>query len=279
MSDQIVPSEKNIHFISKGTGRPVILLHGFGASHHDWINMISELSRQGFRGLAPDLLGHGNSDKPAEPEAYTFERLYRSLEDWIASIEFDEPIILVGHSMGGHLALQYAFNHIDKVRSLVLIDPYYEAKQLSPLMRFVNQNPGLGMKALQAAPGWLIESLVDLDLFRSDHYEPHIRRQIAEDYKRASPNILRFAATIPDFNHQLEKITVPVLVIWGMKDLTLAPGSFQRLVQVLPNAFGQAIPDCGHQPHLAKPDFVNQLVLDFLQGGEVKAHTDSRREL
>lgn len=247
------------------------MLHGFGASHRDWTYLISDLARNGFRGIAPDLLGHGNSDRPAEPAAYTFERLYRSLEEWIASFEFEELVMLVGHSMGGHLALQFAVNHIDKVRSLVLIDPYYDSQQLSPWMRFVNQNPGIGMKALQAAPGWLIESLVDLDFFRSDQYEPHVRRQIAEDYKRASPNILRFAATIPNLDSQFEKITVPALVIWGMKDLTLAPGSFQRLVQALPNASGRAIPDCGHQPHLAKPQLVNDLILDFLQGASVEA--------
>jgi len=246
-------------------------MHGFGASHHDWTSLISDLSRKGFRGLAPDLLGHGHSEKPAEPEAYTFARLYRSLEEWIACFEFKEPVMLVGHSMGGHLALQYAVHHLEKVQSLVLIDPYYDAKQLSPLIRFVNQNPGIGMKALQAAPGWLIESLVDLDFFRSDQYAPHVRRQIAEDYKRASPNILRFAATIPKLDRQFERITVPILVLWGEKDLTLDPGSFQKLVQALPNASGRAIPDCGHQPHLAKPLLVNNLILDFLQSDAVQA--------
>jgi pimeloyl-ACP methyl ester carboxylesterase len=260
-------SEPPIRFTSQGHGKPVILLHGMAASFYDWKYLSPVLSEAGFHVLAPDLLGHGESGKPEEPEAYTFSKLYKSLEDWIIGFKLKDPLMLVGHSMGGLLALRFASLHSDRVRSLVLIDPYFDSNQLSPLKRLVNQKPELGKKALQAVPVWLINSLINLDFTTTDYYERDVRRQIAEDYKRASPNIFRFAATIPDINSHLEKVTVPTLVLWGKRDLTLDPSSFPQLVETLPNARGQEITKCGHQPHLARPEVVNKMILDFFNGG------------
>jgi pimeloyl-ACP methyl ester carboxylesterase len=273
MIDRNPISEESIRYISEGKGKPLILLHGFGASNHDWKFLLPKLSKAGYHAFAPDLLGHGESAKPKEPEAYTFGRLYQSLENWITGLEIEEPILIVGHSMGGLLALKYSHDHQDRVNSLVLIDPYVNSKQLSPWMRFANQNHEMGKKALQAAPGWLIESLVGLEFKKPTQYNSDVRRQIAQDYKRASPNILRFFATIPNLDSLLQNIEAAVLVLWGSRDLTLDPASFPNIVQSLPNAKGHEIPECGHQPHLARPDIVIEAILDFFEQTAVLTRT------
>jgi pimeloyl-ACP methyl ester carboxylesterase len=266
MIDPRFASNGKIRYLAQGTGDPVILLHGIAASFHDWRYLSPVLSSAGYRAFAPDLLGHGESQKPESPDAYTFETLYTSLDEWIEELRIPRPMTLVGHSMGGNLAIQYAREHPDRVKSIALIDPYFDVTQLSPFMRMVNRKFQLGEKALKVAPGWLIQALVEFDISRHDHYERDVRQQIALDYQRASPYIMRFAATIPEVQAEsLRQLNVPALILWGENDLTLNPATFSRLVRAIPGARGIGIPRCGHQPHLSKPELVNRTVLEFLK--------------
>jgi pimeloyl-ACP methyl ester carboxylesterase len=260
-----VITDGRIRYVSQGSGSPVILLHGMAASFHDWKFLSPVLSDSGYLALAPDLLGHGESHKPEIPQAYTFDNLYDSLEKWIGELELEPSMMLVGHSLGGLLSLKYACDHPERVKGIVLIDPFYDPIQLSPILRMVNRRPSWGEKALQITPSWFISALMELDTKNPDQLDLDIRRQIAQDYKRASPYIFRFASSLPDLNENLQRVHVPTLVAWGMKDLTLDPATFPRLVQSMPTAQGQAIPECGHQPHLAKPDLVNKMILDFIK--------------
>jgi pimeloyl-ACP methyl ester carboxylesterase len=269
MSEQRIASNGRLQFLSRGEGPPVILLHGMGASFHDWRYLTPALSGAGFRAFAPDLMGHGSSHKPESPEAYNFANLYASLEAWIEELELERPITLVGHSLGGILAIQYARKQPDRVKSIALIDPFFDFDQLSPLMRLANRNSHLAERALRMAPGWLIQALVEFDMGRHDRYEREVRQQIALDYKRASPHIMRFTATIPDLPAEsLGKIEIPALVLWGENDLTLDPATFPSLVSAIPGARGIAIPRCGHQPHLSTPELVNRRVLEFLEDSQ-----------
>ena len=97
------------------------------------------------------------------------------------------------------------------------------------------------------------------------HYEDRTRKQIAQDYKRASPEIVYIPGTIPDISNNLAHIQSPTLVIWGTKDTTLDPNSFPAIVASIPNGHGEAIKGAGHQPHLAQPEIFNRLVLEFLE--------------
>jgi pimeloyl-ACP methyl ester carboxylesterase len=96
-------------------------------------------------------------------------------------------------------------------------------------------------------------------------FSPQARRQIAIDYKRASPNILHFTQDIQDLTPSLGQIHSPTMVVWGERDLTLRPASFPALVARLPNATGHSLPRSGHQPHIGQPVRVNRMILDFLE--------------
>jgi abhydrolase domain-containing protein 6 len=248
---------------ARGNGPAVILVHGMAASRYDWELLAPALQLAGYRTFEVDLLGHGESHKPADPQTYTIQSVYTALENWIVTLNLQPPFFLVGHSMGGYLSLRFGLNHPECVRSLALIDPLYSINQLSPVFRILQRRPGIGIKMLARIPQQVINTVVGLDPMIGHNLPSWARQQIVIDIKRASPNILNLPRTVPDLTPELAGLQVPVQIIWGEKDLTLDPNSFPLLVSSLANAQGCAIPNCGHQPHLSRPELVNQTVLRF----------------
>jgi pimeloyl-ACP methyl ester carboxylesterase len=259
-----IADEDRLHYFIDGDGKPVILIHGFAASNYDWIYLTPELIKNGYQVVAPDLIGHGNSSKPTDPACYTFCALYQNFLTWIDEFGIDQELTLIGHSMGGLVALLFASDHVESVNQIVLIDPYFNRNQLNPIMRLINKRPDWYHKVLKHSPQWLIHSAISLDVYGLIHYESRTRKQIAEDYKRASPEIVYIPGSIPNLTEKIDHVRSPALVIWGEKDATLHPSSFPLLVEKLVNGQGRSIQGAGHQPHLTKPDLFNPLVLDFL---------------
>ena len=262
----MIPNSENFsgtHFIAHGNGSPVILIHGIAASLHDWIHLVPALTEAGYRSYALDLLGHGDSSKPVEPGQYHFQYLYTQLTEWIATLQLMQPPILIGHSLGGFLCLNYALDHPDCVQRLVLAAPLYQYNQISPWLRIINRRPAIIARSVRLAPVWLVHTLAGWEINPRMTFSSPIRHQKAVDYKRASPHFLHIPRTVPDLTTQLPHLTTKTLVVWGENDLTLKPASFPRLVKILPNARGYAIPHCGHQPHLGMYVLFNRLVLDF----------------
>jgi pimeloyl-ACP methyl ester carboxylesterase len=265
----MISKENNnyVNYVWRGDGPPVILIHGMAASLYDWVNLIPELEKGGYRAYALDLLGHGDSAKPEDPEQYRIEALSTHLAEWIEGLGLDTPPILAGHSLGGYLSLVYAWRHPDKVRGLVLIDPLYSATQLSPFMRLVRRRPALGIKTWQVIPDWIIDAVMGWDPATAAHFTHESRQQIVDDYKRAAPQILYITQSIPDLTPILPEVMVPALILWGERDRTLKPASFPRMAQAMPHATSYTIQGCGHQPHIGKPTTVNRLVIGFLNNG------------
>ena len=100
-----------------------VLVHGIPASWHDWDLLMPKLVKAGYHPAALDLLGHGNSYKPGNPDGYSADAAYEFLQKWLNSLELSTPIVLVGHSFGGHLSIRYALNNPQKVQALILINP------------------------------------------------------------------------------------------------------------------------------------------------------------
>ncbi len=258
-----------LHYVVMGRGHPVILVHGIAASLHDWEDLMPALASYAYQAIAVDLLGHGESPKPAEVSAYTSEKLYESFHEWMVSLPIRPPFSIVGHSFGGYLALQYSLREPQNLDKMVLIDPLFSPSQLSPLLQWINRRPEWGAKALEMVSLELIDFLLGWDPINAAQFSPQARRQIAVDYKRASPHILRIPTSIQDLSPLLKSVSTPTLIIWGEKDLTLQPASFAWLSKHIPQAKGVRVAHCGHQPHIGKPKLVNRLILTFLSAQNV----------
>lgn len=243
---------------------PVVLIHGLGASKRDWESVGPVLEESGFTALCPDLLGHGESSKPDDPSLYHVDTMYSEFERWLHAQPGEEAVSIVGHSLGGYVALRYALDHPEGVRSLVLVNPFYKAEQLSIPMRGVHRNPKLSSMILQGTPHWLMRVVLSQMPRGPARFSWEMRNRIADDLKRASPHILNVSATLPDLEPEIPRVSTPVLLVWGEGDLTLVPSSFDALAQLLPNVDSHSFPGCGHQPHLAQPELFNQLVITFL---------------
>ena len=267
-----------VNFVQQGNGAPVILTHGLAASLHDWDDLLPELSASGYAGYALDLLGHGESHKPENHQHYTFDAVYDHFSAWIDSLNPTDSLILIGHSLGGGLSLQYAIQHPERVRAIILINPFYDIHQLPPILRLAFRRKLVNTTLIDRTPYRLFRLMVDVTSFndyighREKHTLPeHIRYQTALDYKRASSGIYNIPRTLPNLTSNLPRINQPTLLLWGGRDQTLAADSFPQIEKLLPNLkASHSIPVCGHVPHQCHPEKLNPHVMKFLS--ELQAH-------
>ena len=112
-------SGTRLNTVRRGTGSPVVFLHGLGTSAATWSECMDELADR-HTVVAVDLLGHGDSPVPDDPAEYTRDRALDDLDDVLATL--DRPAVLVGHSLGGYLALAHAATRPGVARGIVVLN-------------------------------------------------------------------------------------------------------------------------------------------------------------
>jgi 2-hydroxy-6-oxonona-2,4-dienedioate hydrolase len=190
---------------------------------------------------------------------------------WVNSLKAEEPLILIGHSLGGYMSLRFTLENPERVRALILVNPFYSQSQLPPMLRFFLRRPLLNTRLIERTPYWLFRMVIDVTSLQFGnssermHSLPEIVRiQTALDYKRAAPGIYNIPRTLRDLVPGLPQIKQPTLVVWGARDQTIDPKTFPQLVEKLPNALGEIMPVCGHVPHQCHAKEFNEKVFDFL---------------
>ena len=258
------------NFVQHGDGPPVILVHGIAASLHDWDDLIPELTKSGYASYALDLLGHGDSPKP-DFEVYRMDWVFEHFEHWTRSLHLTEPAIIIGHSLGGYVGLEYARRVSAWTRGLILVNPFYSRLQLNPLLRRTYSRRNLRGLLASRAPTWMYRAVVDIGslVMGRNHGTLHslperIRIQTALDYARTAPGVYRIPNSISDLTESLGHIHTPSLVVWGERDQTLSPASISEMVAMMPRAEGKSV-RAGHVPHQSNAGEFNQMVLEFLR--------------
>lgn len=269
-----------IQYTVMGTGRPLVLVHGFGASIGHWRKNIPVLAAAGYRVFALDLLGFGGSDKPAAN--YTMELWEQLLKDfWMAHIQ--EPTVFVGNSIGALLSLMVVANHPEISAGGILINCAgglsHRPHELNPPLRMV-----------MAAFNRLVRSqLTGRVLFNRVRQKPQIRRTLLQVYRNreavtdelvdllyapsCDPGAQQVFASIlsappgPTPAELLPKVRHPLLVIWGADDPWTPITGAKIFQQASEN--GQSIklvpiPKAGHCPHDEVPEVVNELIVNWL---------------
>ncbi len=257
------------NYVHEGAGAPVIMIHGLAASLHDWDELIPELTVGGYASYALDLLGHGDSPKPDE-RVYRMDWVFEHFLHWMESLQLHQPAVLIGHSLGGHVALEYARRFPPLTRGLVLVSPFYSQSQLPLLLRTVYRRADLSGLVARWAPEWLVRFLIDAASIATGHsvggmqsLSARARAQTAADYKRTASGIYHIPNFVSDLTPYLPEIDVPALVVWGEGDRTLMPASYSRLVAALPKARAEIL-CAGHVPHQSNAAAFNQIAMRFL---------------
>lgn len=269
-----------IQYTVMGTGRPLVLIHGFGASIGHWRKNIPVLAAGGYRVFALDLLGFGGSDKPALD--YTVE-LWESLIQDFWTTHIQEPTVFVGNSIGGLLALMMVANHPEMSAGGILIN----------CAGGLNHRPdelNLPLRLVMGTFTKLVSSkIVGPFLFNRIRQKDRLRRTLRQVYK--DPEAITdelvdmlydpscdtgaqqvFASILtappgPSPSELLPKVQHPLLVLWGENDPWTpikAAEIYRKLGETGQPVEVVGIPKAGHCPHDERPDIVNELILDWL---------------
>jgi pimeloyl-ACP methyl ester carboxylesterase len=247
---------------------PVILVHGLGDNGaRDWRYLAPALAED-FYVVAFDLPGFGRSEK--YNALYTPETYTRFVE-WIAETYVEGQFTLIGHSMGGAIALNYAAAHADRLTRLVLIDAAgilhrtAFTKHLINNVKLPDASDTLPADNLAALNELLGINLEDIDRYPAAMdvvlLSPIVRGALLGGDSRA---IAGFALVQHNFSGKLRKVTVPTLVIWGAEDPVTPLRTGRLLASNLPMARLEIVQGAGHTPMVESTARLNRLVLDEL---------------
>ncbi len=254
--EQIALDPWTIREYRGGEGSPVVLVHGLSGSFEWWARN-REVLAQRHLVLGLDLLGFGSQRHfTGSPLPLDFEESVALLRRWI-EVRVGEPVHLVGHSMGGQLAIHLAATHPDLVRSLVLVS----ASGIP-----VDLRPGPHLSAMFHPPGTLLSFLPILawDLFRAGPTSVGL----------ALSRILR-----DDVTPLLNRLSMPTLLIWGENDPLIPLRYAYELNDAIPESRLEVLSPAGHIPMWDRPAAFNDLVLDHVaavEQGRVQAGDGDR---
>jgi len=229
-------SGHRLRYFAGGDGPPLLLIHGLGSSSEDWSMVVGQLTRA-HRVYAPDLLGWGGSDKPRDGD-YSIAaqtELVRGFMDAIHVARADAG----GISMGGWIALRLAALHPERVQRLVLIDsigldfrtPLDESAFAPETMDQARRLLWLQSDDFAKLPGFVVEDF--------------LRRARREGWLlRASMHSMLSRRDVLD--GKLQRVTMPVLIVWGTNDRLAPPSLAARLHRELPQSRVVMIEGCGH---------------------------------
>ncbi len=279
-------------YVRAGSGPPLLLLHGIGNNCQTWAGVIGRLA-ESHTVLAPDLLGHGDSDKPRGD--YSSAAYANGMRDLLSVLDIEKATV-VGHSLGGGIALQFAYQFPERCERLALVGSGGLGPEMSVGLRAATL-PGaqLVLGALTGISGPLrlgfgaldrVGQLAGLQRVR-DLAEAGDALLALKDVE-ARRAFLRTLRGVADARGQavtaLDRLylanAVPMLVIWGSRD-PIVPALHAEAVRTLvPTARVEVFPGAGHWPHLDDPERFCDVLLDFVATTEPAQHDlDSWRRL
>lgn len=257
-----------------GRGEPLVLLHGLMMSHRVFASLLPALESH-FEVIAIDLPGYGQSDIPAVDFDYTLPAFAHAVADALDAMGLTQ-VRLLGHSLGGGVALTLASLRPDLVAQLVVVCPALYRLPMPPIGRLVLL-PKIGR--------WLWRFGVTLGAVRREMETLHFKHraaitealvaQVWQDFNRPGARLavhatLEKLAQLSDENQHVAKLRSDTLILWGDEDRVVPLAHGKRLKEILPNARFAVIGDCGHNVHLERPsEFMRQL-LPFLQTETLK---------
>lgn len=260
---------KKVHYIEKGSGAPVILIHGFLYSTVMWKNNIDALAKK-FKVYAIDLWGWGYSER-LQPDEYSFEKYARQVIGFMDAMKIDKAS-LVGQSMGGGISVFVAATYPDRVNKLILIDPAVipyptttigKIYQLPYVGEFLNAIPGDALMSQNIRTIWFYDGAKADDAYIQEVLRPMRIKGSEHGMMRILRNVLKEPYMEPQAK-QLAKIGKPILIIHGRQDKAVPMDRSEKLRDLWKGSELVIFDKAGHSPHEEYPDKFNALAAEFL---------------
>ncbi|XP_059445452.1 alpha/beta hydrolase domain-containing protein VTE7 isoform X3 [Corylus avellana] len=244
--------------LTKSKTSPVVLLHGFDSSCLEWRYTYPLLEEAGIEAWAVDILER----LPPCDVASKREHFYQLWKSYIK-----RPMILVGPSLGAAVAIDFAVYHPEAVEKLVLIDASVYAEGTGNLANLPRVAAYAGVYLLKSIPLRLYVNLLaftDISFSTSLDWANVGRLHcLLPWWADAAVNFMISGGY--NVRGQIEQVKQKTLIIWGEDDQIISNKLAVRLHCELPNAIIRQIPDCGHIPHVEKPNAVARLILEHAQ--------------
>lgn len=261
----------NVRYAIAGEGPPVLMVHGLATSMITWCRNIDALADAGFTAIALDLPGYGGSGL-ADHLGYTPE----SAADFLVAFADElgiERFSVVGNSAGGLVAGVTALGYPDRVESVALVGSAGLGKRVSWPLRLISipvvgelvykpemiSKEALIKRIFFRPPEFLDEIIPEMVRVRCLPHGPQVMLQSV----RSGINLLGLRPEHQILN-RLGQLDSRLLAVWGEEDLVIPPISVEDVLRVAPASTVHVMPECGHWPHMEKPEEFNAILTSFL---------------
>ncbi|MFI4985631.1 MAG: alpha/beta fold hydrolase [Solirubrobacterales bacterium] len=257
-----------------GSGPPIVLIHGMLNSSSHWQSVASNLARD-YTVIAPDLIGHGDSAAPRGD--YSLGAHAASIRDLLAAVEIERATI-VGHSLGGGVAMQFFYQFPQRVERLVLISSGGLGHEVSPMLRTAAL-PGMSLLLSLTIHPRLLTGL------RAWGHRLRERGNAAGVYLQAIARALgplENAEARGAFLHTLRAVidvhgqrvsatdrlylleSIPTMIVWGGRDNTIPLAHGRKAHEAIPHSRFRTLAKAAHFPHLEDPDGLSDALRAFI---------------
>jgi pimeloyl-ACP methyl ester carboxylesterase len=276
---QIEEPDLRVQVLDGGQGEPVLLLHGGDGMAAQWEPLLSRLSSR-FHIYAPDRPGCGLTDMFNYRDVPLREHAVNFVQSTMDALGL-KTASLIGNSMGGYFALVFALAHPERVKRLITVGEPAGSSATIP--------PGNRLLAMRGLNGLMYATVMKPGA--SATYEGFKRILVAHPDRLSSPYLdcCTAASEIPgateswltlledchitsgrstltySLRPELQKLSIPALLIWGTKDSFGPPSLANQMAQSMPHGRAEIVPDAGHLAWLDQPETVAGLITDFLQ--------------
>lgn len=300
------PVESNgirMHLAEQGNGFPIVFLHGFPELWFSWRHQLPALAAAGYRAIAPDQRGYGQSDKPDDVEGYRVANLVADIVGMLDALDLERAAI-VGHDWGGPVAWQLALRHPERIAAVAVLNTPYRLPGPVPPTQAYSSQPGSFQYQLYFQEPGVAERELSADV---RHALAIIFRGVQDDpakdslavFSRAENGVLGNQVEAPtlltpeeldvyeeafmrggfrgplnwyrniDRNWEENRalpshtITVPALMVTAENDSVLLPALTSGMEEWIPNLRRANIKRCSHWTQQERPDEVNRLLIEF----------------
>jgi pimeloyl-ACP methyl ester carboxylesterase len=263
-SRRLQVNDVQMHVVDEGQGAPVLLIHGFPDTHAVWRHQIPALVAAGYRVIAPDVRGHGETDAPKPVSAYRLDQQVADMVALLDALDIREPVRLVGHDLGSITGWVLAGRYPGRVHRFAALTVGHPNAYGTDPKQFL-----MGWYALMFQLRGVAEAVLrggDWFVFRrfAAHPEvPHWIEQLSRPGRLSAAIAWYRANLFPMLRGQFPPVRVPVMGLYATRDIALTEAQMTASKAYVQNEWRYERIKASHWLQLDKPEEINRLLLEW----------------